>query len=332
MRWTVWLEMTRDADHGGPGWEFGKCLWAPTQKKSGTAWPFWDLLLRVQAGDPVVHLKGKSGKAAFVGYSIAATGGSKTQSRPSLSKEWSHSPTYYRVDLKDFVEFPEPIHLATVFREKDAELKAYFRDNRMQRREKEKKQLLFYVLQNGKLQCLNGAYLTQLSDPLWTILFETENLERRNSEPIPPREPAVSTPTSELLTECRRRVGQQNFSRNVRKNFGHRCCFPGCPVDDHDFLVGAHIVRWSDSKDPRGITENGLCLCLFHDRSFELGLFTLTADLEVRVRPKGQYSHPWVVSQLLPFEGQKISPAVRPPAVHLLEKHRSRVGYMGPDW
>lgn len=31
----VWIEMSKDELHGGTGWEFTKCLWAPAYKLVG---------------------------------------------------------------------------------------------------------------------------------------------------------------------------------------------------------------------------------------------------------------------------------------------------------
>ena len=36
----AWLEMSRDAAHGGPGWEFGNCLLCPTERRGGGPWGY----------------------------------------------------------------------------------------------------------------------------------------------------------------------------------------------------------------------------------------------------------------------------------------------------
>ena len=41
----VFFEMSRDAKHGGDGWGFGVCLWAPSAKENGTNCAFWSSLL-----------------------------------------------------------------------------------------------------------------------------------------------------------------------------------------------------------------------------------------------------------------------------------------------
>ena len=79
------------------------------------------------------------------------------------------------------------------------------------------------------------------------------------------------------------RSGQSDFSKAVRKNFGHRCCFPECDVDEDALLIGAHIERWADAPSGRGEVANGPCLCALHDRAFEVGLFVLTDTFRVRV-------------------------------------------------
>lgn len=84
----------------------------------------------------------------------------------------------------------------------------------------------------------------------------------------------------ELFQAVKTRVGQLEFSVIVRENYAHRCCFPGCDVDDDLLLVGAHIERWADAPTVRGNIANSLCFCALHDRAFEVGLFVLTDTYE----------------------------------------------------
>jgi putative restriction endonuclease len=73
-----WLEMSREEAHGGGSWGFGQSLWSPSRKTNGTKWAFWETLMHVEAGDPVLHLRGKGDNAAFVGFSTAAVNGFET--------------------------------------------------------------------------------------------------------------------------------------------------------------------------------------------------------------------------------------------------------------
>lgn len=315
----MWIEMSRDDEHGGTGWGFQECLWSPTRTRTGTAWPFWQLS-RVKEGDIVVHLRGKASRAAFVGTSIATSHGKETRSRPPLAKQWGFSESFFRVPLDHYVSFPEPIVLAELFRIRKFELFAYFQQNRI--KPKEAKERLFYVVQGGRLQCLNGAYLSDCSDLLAGILFDFKAPDL----PVPAgRAGPISVRTGECLVQMWKRLGQQRFSEEVRGNYENRCCFPGCQVADRAFLRGAHVARWADERDFRGDLANGLCLCLFHDRAFELGLFVVTDDFKVSVAGSDGDS-PWALSELRPFDGQPLRPARVSPSLKLLQLHRFRVG------
>ncbi len=65
----IYLEMSRDETHGGGTWSFPNCVWAPTHKKGGGAWPFWSKVFQVREGNTVLHLQGITPHARFVGYS-----------------------------------------------------------------------------------------------------------------------------------------------------------------------------------------------------------------------------------------------------------------------
>lgn len=51
----AWLEYSKDPGHGGPGWGFGECLWAPRYRGSNPSaksrWAYWDTLQKIQPGD-----------------------------------------------------------------------------------------------------------------------------------------------------------------------------------------------------------------------------------------------------------------------------------------
>jgi hypothetical protein len=120
------------------------------------------------------------------------------------------------------------------------------------------------------------------------------------------------------------RVGQDIFSRAVRNNYGHRCCFPGCEVDHDALLVGAHIARWSDNPESRGDVSNGLCLCVLHDKAFECGFFTLTDELCVEINSKKSASSAWAKSELNRAAGEKIKLGRIMPSLDAIRQHRAR--------
>jgi len=326
----LWLEMSREVTHGGGGWGFTKSLWSPTRKRNsdgsaGSRWAYWETMLRVQAGDSVLHLRGRDEDAAFVGFSTAETDGFETQERPPEPGEWSYAETFYRVSLNDYTAFPRPLPLGETFRRNDKALRDYFRKNK--ERPANLKRRLFYVVQSKRLRCLNGGYLSEVDDELATILLGPGYRHENGGAPVPTQ----SVTTGESLRVLSARVGQKEFSDKVRANYGGRCCFPGCPIADRAFLVGAHIARWADAPHLRGELSNGLCLCLMHDKAFEGGFFTLTHEFRVLINDKGgQVSgSSWSVKHLLPFDGQPISLGLILPSMEALRHHWERTGVSG---
>lgn len=152
----IYLEMSRDETHGGGTWAFPNCVWAPTEKEGGGRWPFWEKVFAVRAGDTVLHLRGVSPRAFFVGYSKASGDGFETSKCPPDPKAWSFSSKFFRADLEEFTPFHRPINLENVFITRRLELQDYFDRNKASGSDKRN---IFFVRQSSRLQCLNGAYL-----------------------------------------------------------------------------------------------------------------------------------------------------------------------------
>jgi putative restriction endonuclease len=316
-----WLEMSRTPDERPPGWRVGECLWSPRRKEKdgekgeGTKWAFWETMLDVRRGDVVFHLCGKR-DPSFTGFSTASEDGHPVDVGP-------HGPEkLYRVALQDFTPLDEPLLWKTILGAKEQQLRDYFHTN--EDKKGTAKERLFYVLQNGRLQCLNGAYLSHLSGTLTDLLFGIED----QSSPGNVRVIAPVAATGTSLQTAAGRIGQKEFSDNVKGNFQYRCCFPTCEIADERFLIGSHIARWSDQEDARGRTDNGLCLCALHDRAFEVGAFTLDAGRKVRL-VKCDRNAAWVKQHLLPGEDFEIKNSEIRPSADYLEKHWIRCGFSG---
>ncbi|MBN1122918.1 MAG: HNH endonuclease [Anaerolineae bacterium] len=299
MSRAFWLEMSRDEIHGGGGWSFTKCLWSPAYKTNGQSWAFWNTLLEVKEGDQVLHLRGIGNAAAFIGYSTAELDGYVTDESPPDPGIWEYAKQYYRVPLRDFILFPQPLYLVDVFANNDFHLREYFNQNRSKL--SQTKLRLFYVIQADRLQCLNGAYLSEVDVELAEIIFGNDFSDRSTAE-ITVKE----VTTSEAIRGLRTRIGQQEFSEEVRHNYGNKCCFPDCEIAEDRFLVGAHIARWVDAPELRGKVSNGLCLCLMHDKAFEAGYFTISEEYEIVINSELVGMSRWARDKLLPFEGKKI--------------------------
>lgn len=268
----IWIEMSRDEIHGGGEWGFTKYVWAPTMKKgSQSTWPFWNNILKTEPDDLVIHLRGAGRHAEFVGHSIVETAGEETFERPPVTGQWGYSSSFYRAKLKDFIAFPKTINLYELFAKKDGELRTYF--NNLSRSPKN----LFYVIQNDSLRCQNGAYFSSAENGLAKIILKGLDFEKVTDV----KNINDSTPTSVAKRTIEQRIGQSSFSKNVKDNYNNKCCFPNCEINAKEYLIGAHIERWADNLDKRGNTSNGLCLCVLHDKAFEIGDFSIDNNFEI---------------------------------------------------
>jgi putative restriction endonuclease len=305
--------MSRVETHGGGTWAFPNCVWAPTEKKNGGRWPFWSKVLEIQEGDTILHLRGIPPKAFFVGYSNAAANGFETRKRPPELGEWSFAKSFYRADLIDFTPFHKEINLTDVFETRKLFLEKYFDSNKEHKLEKRN---IFFVRQSGRLQCLNGAYLTDVDAQLFESLFGIDpKFQNPKSQTI------ASVETGWQLSSIKSRLGQSIFSKCIKALYGNKCCFPNCDTADERFLVASHIARWSDNEKLRGHFGNGLCLCLTHDKAFELGLFTLDEKYRIFVNPKEITSSSEISRQLIGASGKSIYLPKIPPLDDALIEH-----------
>jgi putative restriction endonuclease len=317
----VWLEMSRDEAHGGDGWGFGECIWSPHLGRSGREWAYWNLILAAKEGDTVFHLRGAGRSAAFVGYSIVDSGGHVTSRRPTDPGEWGYSKEFHRAGLRDFTPLSEPILLSDFWVRNNDFLRNFYEENR----KREERVKIFFVVQGGRLQCLNGAYFSALPPELTRCLLDTAEVPATPEDSRSVRRAVI---VREQVRTIRARIGQEIFSRDVRKNYRSRCCFPDCTISDESLLVASHIARWADVPALRGDLGNGLCLCLMHDRAFEMGLFTLSEHGAIKVNQMRASLVRWAAHNLLTFDGRQVSKAEVAPSAEALKYHWERISFL----
>ncbi|MDE0621442.1 MAG: hypothetical protein OXH83_07220 [Bryobacterales bacterium] len=314
----IYLEMSRDQKHGGGTWRFPNCVWAPTKKRDATSWPFWSKILRISHGDIVIHLRGKPPDACFVGYSTASGDAFITKSRPPDPAKWGFATQFCRANLTDYVDFDQKINLRDVFSTRRSELEAYYERNKT----RESRRNIFYVKQAGRLQCLNGAYLSDIDDELFAILFGHEWRAPTSG---------VEAGLVSIDTDCKAsvlpsRIGHTRFAIEIKRLYSNVCCFPGCSIADPRFLVASHIARWSDNEDLRGHLGNGLCFCVFHDKAFEVGAFTLDDQLNIVVNPREKKTIHQCIQELRSRDGEQIELGAVLPLQEALCEHQNRTG------
>jgi putative restriction endonuclease len=82
----------------------------------------------------------------------------------------------------------------------------------------------------------------------------------------------------DVVSESKRRKGQDYFRRMILANYGCRCALTG--IDIPQLLLASHIIPWRDKshKKERLNPENGICLSALYDKAFDNGLITFSPD------------------------------------------------------
>lgn len=313
----IWLELRSNNSIYRDGWNFSESVWAPTLTSDGKQWPFWTSVGRVVKGDIIFHLREEENIKRFVGYSTALTDGYLTTQLPADGI--NGAAAFYKAELTDFRELQPPVLLSDYFGVHDELLRQLFTRNQQERLGRR----LFYVIQNMRLQCLNGAYFSEFDEELSLLLIQNYN-ETRNQNQLLENIRTGVTP-SEVAT----RIGQQEFSKNVKANYNYRCCFPNCNVEGNDFLASGHIARWADNIALRGHTGNGLCFCPIHDKAFEKGFFTINESYKVVLIEDKIVHRPWLDHLLRNGENLEIKHRSINPLLEAIYEHWQRIGYNG---
>lgn len=92
---------------------------------------------------------------------------------------------------------------------------------------------------------------------------------------------SVPSGPTEREAVVRMRLLQGFFRRTVMAAYNWRCAM--CDVDVPDLLNAAHIIPWSKAEGRRADPRNGLALCVLHDRAFDRGIVTVSANYRVVV-------------------------------------------------
>ncbi|SES68406.1 HNH endonuclease [Prevotella sp. kh1p2] len=82
----------------------------------------------------------------------------------------------------------------------------------------------------------------------------------------------------DVVSESKRRKGQDYFRRMILTNYGGRCALTG--MDIPQLLLASHIIPWAEKahKQDRLNPCNGICLSALYDKAFDQGLITFSPD------------------------------------------------------
>ena len=89
---------------------------------------------------------------------------------------------------------------------------------------------------------------------------------------------------TEATSPGKKRARDPNFRDRVLIAYGNRCALCGLKLHIGLDIVGVEAahVRWFAYDGPDSVT-NGVALCAFHHKAFDLGAFTIEEDLAVSV-------------------------------------------------
>ena len=169
----MWIEITQeDHQHGGPGWEYGTCLWSPTTNKTGMK--IYDLMNQPEKGDRVIHFYKIGGKRFFHGTLVVSKNCKKTTLFPPSPGNWSWANEFYRIELESFEQLKTPVEIKSFTRIFDAvlreeivnDLPKFYPFN-------------IYNLTNGEsdIRLSQGKYLSQCTQKLFTLLNQCSELD-----------------------------------------------------------------------------------------------------------------------------------------------------------
>lgn len=130
---------------------------------------------------------------------------------------------------------------------------------------------------------------------------------------------------SEKPTTVMARLYQSFFRRAILSSYESSCCI--CGNDLPQLLVASHIIPWASNKETRADPENGLCLCVLHDKAFDRGLISLNKSYTIVLSSALNVSKSNAVQVTLrDYQNHKISmPRRFPPKDTFLKWHFENV-------
>ena len=106
----VWIEAASGRDnHGGVGWEFGRCIWSPAQDRLGRTQKY-GIMNAPSVGDPVINCSA----GLIVGISRVCRSAESTTSGPPNPGAWGYARSFFRLNLDDYVTCENSVPLNDV--------------------------------------------------------------------------------------------------------------------------------------------------------------------------------------------------------------------------
>jgi putative restriction endonuclease len=123
------------------------------------------------------------------------------------------------------------------------------------------------------------------------------------------------------------RSKQKAFSDTVKLNYEFKCGL--CGIKTRNFLIGSHIIPWSENKSTRLDPANGICFCIFHDKAFDSGYISLQDDYSVLISDLAK-SDKYLYTELKKIKGRKLRlPSRDRPKAKYLNRYYAKWNQLG---
>jgi hypothetical protein len=219
----VFIETTEISHgHGGPGWEFGTCLWSPTLNRAGH--DAYVLMRSPLPNDLVLHILkdhsvGEKQGTHIVGHSIVRSPATVEDTEPPSPGAWAGMPHYYRIELRGYTPFEIAVPLDIFLQDFEAEIRTEI--------ESAHPRYYPFTLNAGVLRLNQGQYLTRCTPMLFQHIEAV--LEIDSQLPASGQTGEDNSPAHEFSEGRRMSAERQFFARNpaltdaAKKKYGFVC-------------------------------------------------------------------------------------------------------------
>jgi len=273
---SVFLEITNPI-HGGPGWEFGSCLWSPMKDKGGSE--AWKVMNDTTPGDMIIHLLKLEEGYVWAGVSKAITSLTQSIDEPPRPDRWANMSPYQRINVGQYSNIAPPPKIQKFFEKYEQQLRDILRDNT---------EGMFYV-EYGDSKDLRVAqkYFAKVPLTLYNLFKDysdslniTIQFDYENKQLLTKNEPAYPDYTSPGRTKVvtSRIIRDTKLVRQLKTEFNWNCqiCGKRISLEDNKFYAeGHHLKPLGGEYNGPDIRENIIILCPFHHAEFDYGSMSI---------------------------------------------------------
>lgn len=248
----IFIEITKSEHiHGGPGWQFGTCLWSPSVDRGGR--DRYHLMRDIKKNDIIMHFyldtwtDGKT-ETRIAGQSKVVKEYIEVTEEPPSPGEWANMSPYYKVQLTEYSSYSPPISLHKF-------LELYTDEVRTEIIEHQPKYYPFSTYRD-EIRTVQGMYIAKCTPTLYTLMQKALGLE------------GVSTASNGFVDTHHEYIEGKRYSREVyfwarnkklvdaaKKHYGYSCQICGFNfksaygIPGENFIECHHLNPLSERPD-----------------------------------------------------------------------------------